>query len=98
MCRYLRITKVLLKINKYNISTILNCIKEKNSVYDATKEFQKYANKNLKILISNRKGDMVKIIASNKKLMNFANGDQNSIVYENCKKLLNMGKETIILL
>ena len=66
--------KVLLKINKYNISTILNCGYGKGiSVYDAIKEFKKYANKNLKIVeFPNRKGDMVKIIASNKKLMNFA--------------------------
>ena len=66
--------KVLLKINKYNISTILNCGYGKGiSVYDAINEFKKYANKNLKIVeFPNRKGDMVKIIASNKKLMNFA--------------------------
>ena len=65
--------KVLLKINKYNISTILNCGYGKGiSVYDAIKEFKKYANKNLKIVeFPNRKGDMVKIIASNKKLMRF---------------------------
>ena len=65
--------KVLLKISKYNISTILNCGYGKGiSVYDAIKEFKKYANKNSKIVeFPNRKGDMVKIIASNKKLMQF---------------------------
>ena len=65
--------KVLLKINKYNISTILNCGYGKGiSVYDVVKEFKKYSNKNLKIVkFPHRKGDMVKIIASNKKLMSF---------------------------
>ena len=62
--------KVLLKINKYNISTILNCGYGKGiSVYDAIQEFKKYANKNLKIVqFPNRKGDMVKVIGDNTKL------------------------------
>jgi len=65
--------KVLLKINKYNISTILNCGYGKGiSVYDAIKEFKKYTKKNSKIVeFPNRKGDMIKIIASNKKLISF---------------------------
>ncbi len=65
--------KVLSKINKYNISTVLNCGYGKGiSVYEAIQEFKKHASKHSKIVkFPNRKGDMVKIIASNKKLMRF---------------------------
>lgn len=65
--------KVLLKINKYKSSTILNCGYGKGiSVNDSIKEFKKYANKNLKIVrFPNRKGDMVKIIGDNSKLKKF---------------------------
>ena len=64
---------VLSKINKYNISTVLNCGYGKGiSVYEAIQEFKKHASKHSKIVkFPNRKGDMVKIIASNKKLMQF---------------------------
>ena len=65
--------KVLIKIDKYNTSTILNCGYGKGiSVKDTVNEFQKYANKNLKILeFPNRKGDMVKVIGDNSKLRRF---------------------------
>ena len=65
--------KVLMKIDKYNTSTILNCGYGKGiSVKDTVNEFQKYANKNLKILeFPNRKGDMVKVIGDNSKLRRF---------------------------
>ncbi len=65
--------KVLLKINKYNTSTILNCGYGKGiSVNDAIKSFRKYTNKNLKIVkFPNRKGDMVKVISNNSKLKKF---------------------------
>ena len=65
--------KVLFNINKYKISTILNCGYGKGlSVYDVIKEFKKYANTNLKIIkFPNRSGDMVKIIGDNSKLKKF---------------------------
>ena len=65
--------KVLMKINKYNISTILNCGYGKGiSVKDTVNEFKKYANKNLQILeFPNRKGDMVKVTSDNLKLRKF---------------------------
>ena len=65
--------KVLFNINKYKISTILNCGYGKGlSVYDVIKEFKKYANTNLKIIkFPKRSGDMVKIIGDNSKLKKF---------------------------
>tara|TARA_B100001063_G_C16725708_1_gene536259 strand:+ start:304 stop:1278 length:975 start_codon:yes stop_codon:yes gene_type:complete len=65
--------KVLIKIDKDNISTILNCGYGNGiSVKNALDEFKKYANKNLKIVkLPNRKGDMVKIIGDNSKLKKF---------------------------
>ena len=65
--------KVLQKIDKNKISTILNCGYGKGiSVKDAINEFKKYANKNLKILkFPKRKGDMVKVISDNTKLKKF---------------------------
>tara|TARA_X000001036_G_scaffold433819_1_gene472110 strand:+ start:238 stop:1212 length:975 start_codon:yes stop_codon:yes gene_type:complete len=65
--------KVLIKIDKDNISTILNCGYGNGiSVKNALDEFKKYANKNLKIVkLPNRKGDMVKIIGDNSKLKRF---------------------------
>ena len=67
--------KVLNKINKYNISKILNCGYAKGiSVNQAVKEFKKYANNKLKIIkLMKRKGDMVKITANNNNLKNFIN-------------------------
>ena len=65
--------KVLEKINKINKSTILNCGYGKgNSVIQVALEFSKYANKDFKIVkMKRRKGDLVKIIAMNKKLKKF---------------------------
>ena len=67
--------KVLQKIDKNKISTILNCGYGKGiSVKDAINEFKKYANKNLKIIkFPNRKGDMIKIIGDISKLKRFIN-------------------------
>ena len=65
--------KVLLKIDNFNTSIILNCGYGKGiSVSDAIKSFSKYANKNLKIVkLPNRKGDMIKVISNNSKLKKF---------------------------
>ena len=65
--------KILSKIDKYNISKILNCGYGKGiSVNDVIKKFKKYANKNLKILkYPKRKGDMVKVISNNSQLKKF---------------------------
>ncbi len=65
--------KVLLKINKYNNSIILNCGYGKGiSVNETVKEFSKYANKNLKVIkYPKRKGDMVKVISDSSKLKKF---------------------------
>lgn len=65
--------KVLLKIDNYNISTVLNCGYGNGiSVNDAIKEFSKYTHKNLKIIkLPNRKGDMVKVISDNSRLKKF---------------------------
>ena len=64
---------VLSKVDRNNISTILNCGYGKGiSVKDAIKEFKKYANKNLKIVqFPIRKGDMIKVIGDNSKLKRF---------------------------
>mgnify|MGYP001362770488 CR=1 FL=1 len=65
--------KVLLKISKKRISTILNCGYGKGiSVNDAIKEFKRFANKNLKVIkYPNRSGDMVRVICDNSKLKKF---------------------------
>ena len=65
--------KVLEKIDKTNKSKILNCGYNKGtSVLEVAKEFKKQTSKKVKILITKRrKADLVKIIASNKKLMGF---------------------------
>ena len=65
--------KVLEKINKLNVSKILNCGYEKGiSVLEVAKEFKNQSSKNVKILeIGRRKKDIVKIIASNNKLKKF---------------------------
>ena len=65
--------KVLEKINNLNNSKILNCGYNKGiSVLEVAKVFQKQTSKKVKILISKRrKGDLVKIIASNNKLKKF---------------------------
>jgi UDP-glucose 4-epimerase len=68
-------SKVLEKIDMLNKSKILNCGYGKGkSVIEVAKEFAKYTNKNLKIIeFPRRKGDLVKIIASNKNLKRFVN-------------------------
>ena len=65
--------KVLEKIDKINKSKILNCGYNKGtSVLEVAKEFKKQTSKKVKILVTKRrKADLVKIIASNKKLMQF---------------------------
>ena len=67
--------KVLEKINKLNISKVLNCGYDKGaSVLEVARAFKKQSNKNVKILKSERrKKDIVKIIASNRKLKTFIN-------------------------
>ena len=63
----------LQKINKLGKSKILNCGYNKGiSVLEVAKEFKKQTIKKVQILITKRrKGDLVKIIASNKKLKQF---------------------------
>ena len=65
--------KVLEKINKINNSKTLNCGYNKGiSVLEVAKAFKKQTSKKVEILVSKRrKGDLVKIIASNKKLKKF---------------------------
>ena len=65
--------KVLEKIDKTNKSKILNCGYNKGtSVLEVAKEFKKQTSKKVKILITKRrKADLVKIIASNNKLVRF---------------------------
>tara|TARA_B100000963_G_C22605989_1_gene662519 strand:- start:1192 stop:2163 length:972 start_codon:yes stop_codon:yes gene_type:complete len=65
--------KVLEKINKSNNSKILNCGYNRGvSVLEVAKAFKKQSSKKIEILISKRrKGDLVKIIASNNKLKKF---------------------------
>ena len=64
---------MLLKIDKLNKSKILNCGYNKGiSVLDVAKAFKKQTSKNVKILVcKRRKGDLVKIIASNNNLKKF---------------------------
>ena len=65
--------KVLQKIDKTNISKILNCGYGKGlSVKQVINEFKKHTNKKIFInILPKRKGDLVKVIASNKNLMKF---------------------------
>ena len=65
--------KVLKKIDKTNKSKILNCGYNKGtSVLEVAREFKRQSSKKVKILITKRrKADLVKIIASNKKLTHF---------------------------
>ena len=65
--------KVLEKINNLNNSKILNCGYNKGiSVLEVAKVFKNQSSKKVEILVSKRrKGDLVKIIASNKKLKKF---------------------------
>ena len=65
--------KVLAKINLSKKSKILNCGYNRGiSVLEVAKEFNKQASKKVKIVVTKRrKGDLVKIIASNKQLKKF---------------------------
>tara|TARA_B100000767_G_C19728169_1_gene520408 strand:- start:626 stop:1600 length:975 start_codon:yes stop_codon:yes gene_type:complete len=67
--------KVLEKINKLNISKILNCGYNKGiSVLEVAKEFKQQSTKNIKIVKTKRREkDIVKIIASNNRLIKFIN-------------------------
>jgi UDP-glucose 4-epimerase len=67
--------KILKKIDKFNISKILNCGYGKGiSVYDVMNEFKKYTNQSLKIIkLPKRRGDMVKVISDNSRLKKFIN-------------------------
>ena len=64
---------VLEKINKLNISKILNCGYNKGtSVLEVAKEFKRQTSKKVTIVGGKkRKNDLIKIIASNKKLIKF---------------------------
>ena len=64
---------VLEKINKLNVSKIFNCGYNKGtSVLEVAKEFERQVSKKVNIIKTNkRKNDLVKIIASNKKLIKF---------------------------
>ena len=64
---------ILKKINKMNISKILNCGYNKgSSVLEVAKEFSRQSTKKIEIIYSKRrKNDLIKIIASNNKLKNF---------------------------
>jgi len=79
--------KILLKIDKKNISKILNCGYGKGiSVNDVIKEFKKHANNNLKIVkFPKRKGDMVKVISDSSKLEKFINWKPH---YNSLKKIV----------
>ena len=65
--------KVLEKINKLNNSKTLNCGYNKGiSVLEVAKAFKNQSSKKVEILVlKRRKGDLVKIIASNEKLKKF---------------------------
>ena len=64
---------ILQKIDKLNISKILNCGYNKGtSVLEVAKEFRRHSSKKVDILYANRRqNDLVKIIASNKSLYKF---------------------------
>ena len=64
---------ILEKIDKLNISKILNCGYNKGtSVIEVAKEFKKQSSKKVEIIFAKRRNnDLIKIIASNNKLKNF---------------------------
>ena len=66
---------VLEKINKFNVSKILNCGYNKGiSVLQVAKEFERISQKKINIIYSKRRNnDLIKIIASNKNLKKFIN-------------------------
>ena len=83
---------VLEKINKLNISKILNCGYNKGaSVLEVAKEFKKQSLKKVDIIKTNRrKDDIVKIIAANDKLKKFIKWKPKfnnlSIIIKSCIK------------
>ena len=64
---------ILKKIDKLNISKILNCGYNKvSSVLEVAKEFSRQSSKKVDIIYTKRRSnDLMKIIASNKKLSSF---------------------------
>ncbi len=64
---------ILEKVDKLNISKILNCGYNKGiSVLEVAKEFRRQSTKIVNIeFVKRRNNDLIKIIASNKKLINF---------------------------
>ena len=64
---------ILEKIDKLNISKILNCGYNKGtSVIEVAKEFKKQSSKKVEIIYAKRRNDdLIKIIASNNRLKNF---------------------------
>ena len=64
---------ILKKIDKTNVSKILNCGYNKGaSVLEVAKEFSRQSSKNVNIIYSKRRNnDLIKIIASNNKLKKF---------------------------
>ena len=64
---------ILEKINKMNVSKILNCGYNKgSSVLEVAKEFSRQSTKKIEIIYTKRRNnDLIKIIASNNKLKNF---------------------------
>ena len=66
---------VLEKINKFNVSKILNCGYNKGiSVLQVAKEFERISLKKIDIIYSKRRNnDLIEIIASNKNLKKFLN-------------------------
>jgi len=84
--------KILLKINTYNKSIILNCGYGKGlSVLEVINEFKKFAKKKIKINYKKRReGDMVKIIANVNKLKNFLNLKPK---FNNLKKMVKSSAE-----
>tara|TARA_A100001015_G_scaffold309115_1_gene407959 strand:- start:299 stop:1270 length:972 start_codon:yes stop_codon:yes gene_type:complete len=79
--------KVLEKIDKSQKSKILNCGYSKGtSVLEVAKEFKKQSKNEVKILITKkRRGDLVKIIASNKRLLKFIKWKPK---FDNLKKIV----------
>ena len=79
--------KVLEKIDKSQKSKILNCGYSKGtSVLEVAKEFKKQSKNKVKILITKkRRGDLVKIIASNNRLLKFIKWKPK---FDNLKKIV----------
>lgn len=79
--------KVLEKIDKLNISKILNCGYNKGiTVLEVAKEFKRQSSKKIKIIATKRRHkDIIKIITSNSRLKNFINWKPK---YNNLNKIV----------